>query len=210
MDDMQPPPSFCDRRDEGTRTIISARIETGLFTLLLTVFAAFWSLVVIVIAVSVVSKIMSGAPLMKEVNGVMRASSPAEYLLMLAAFVAVALALDFAAIFANRGRVSFDVDHDSVRLFVGTLGIGRRVRIARASIRGVSLVAPRRRRDSTTHGDMTSGPEHISLDGTDISTGAALAPASRAWLARELRQALGLRATVPATTEERDTRLKGK
>lgn len=188
---------------------MSARIESGCFTLIITAFAACWSLVVIVIVVSVVSKIMSGTPLMKEVNGVMRASSPAEYLLTLAVFVCVAAVLNFAALFVNRARVTFHIDHDSVRLFVGTLGIGRRVRTPRVSIRGISLVSPRSRFVSTTSG-VTSGPEHISLDGTDITTGAALSQASRAWLAGQLQHALGLRPAAPATTDEPDTMLRGR
>lgn len=183
--DLLPPP-HCLTRSEGTHTVISARFATGVFTYFITLFAGVWMLGVTAMLAMAISKSLRNEPFVMTINGVQRESTSAEFLLFASFFVLIALTLLATAIFAHRGRLTASVHHDNIELFTGVLGIGRRVRVPRNVVRGVSIVS------SGVHSSASGPVKVIRLDGSDVTTGLFLGPAGKAWFAQELRRALNL------------------
>lgn len=180
------PPPHCFTRDEGTHTLISARVSTGVMGWFLTLFATMWNSVVLVQLVFFAMRLRSGGTFEVTVNGKLRAVSAGEFALFLAPFALVGLGTLLAAIYMRRGRVEARVTHDAVYLFTGVLRLGRSKRVPRELIRDVII------RDAGMRASSGDHPQVISLEGSDVMTGLALGRAGRAWFAQELRAALNL------------------
>lgn len=180
------PPPHCFSRDEGTHTLISARVSTGVMGWFVMLFTTMWNSVVLVQLAFFFMRLQRGGTFETTVNGKVRTISAGESALFLAPFVLVGLGTLLAAIYMRRGRVEARVTHDSVHLFTGVMRLGRSTRVPRAVIRDVTI------RDAGMRSSSGDHPEVISLEGCDVTTGLALGRAGRAWFVQELRGALKL------------------
>ncbi|HLP85864.1 MAG TPA: hypothetical protein VK157_16050 [Phycisphaerales bacterium] len=188
--DLLPPP-HCLTRSEGTHTVISARVSTGMVGWFITAFAAFWTLIT---TASLVANLFGG--LIERVrftpSSTTAEQSPAMFFVLMIPFVLIALGMVAAALYLRRGRVEAKIGHDDIELFTGVMGIGRREHVARNVVRGVSIVS------SNMQSSSGRTIQVIRLDGSDVTTGLFLGPAGKAWFAQELRRALNLPPAPPA------------